>query len=297
MIFGIGSSRQATDLVRGDRPRFVEFGNYAYTTGSGKNRTTHHWGYVAVKLDVPLPHIVLDATSNNALFGSNLPATFDKRSAARPRGRLRPALLALLPRRLRARRAVPVHARHHGAVHRPCRGPRRRDRRRLAVPLRQARLLDARPGDLGLAVLRRRRAARQVRAVGAVARRAAGDGCRGRGIRPSSSPAHVGTAAPFAAPCRALRPPPAWRRPAAASGAPGGSAGCSSSCFVAIPGCFQLVVGRGSSASGFFRLTALQRTAAWRDPAQSSRVASHAARRAACSSGSGTGSDAMRRLV
>ena len=64
--------------MRGDRPRFVEFANYRYTTGSGKNKTTHTWGYVAVKLDVPLPHIVLDAKGNNGIFGSNLPATFDK---------------------------------------------------------------------------------------------------------------------------------------------------------------------------------------------------------------------------
>lgn len=78
MIFGLGSSRQSSDIVRGDRPRFVEFANYRYTTGSGKNRSTHEWGYVAVKLDVPLPHIVLDATGNNGLFGSNLPTTFDK---------------------------------------------------------------------------------------------------------------------------------------------------------------------------------------------------------------------------
>ncbi|WP_194410053.1 hypothetical protein [Microbacterium cremeum] len=78
MIFSLGSSRQATDLVRGERPRFVEFANYRYVTGSGKNRTTHTWGYVAVKLDVPLPHIVLDATGNNGLFGSNLPQAFHK---------------------------------------------------------------------------------------------------------------------------------------------------------------------------------------------------------------------------
>ncbi len=78
MVFAQGSSRKATDVVRGQRPRFVEFGNYQYTTGSGKNQTTHRWGYVAVKLSTPLPHIVLDATSNDALFGSNLPASFDK---------------------------------------------------------------------------------------------------------------------------------------------------------------------------------------------------------------------------
>lgn len=78
MIFGNGSDRHSRDLVRGEQPRFVEFGNYRYTTGSGKNRSTHRWGYVAVKLDVPLPHIVLDALGNNGLFGSNLPTTFRK---------------------------------------------------------------------------------------------------------------------------------------------------------------------------------------------------------------------------
>ncbi|WP_404430155.1 hypothetical protein LG299_11020 [Microbacterium lacus] len=78
MIFNIGKSRQSTDLVRGQQPRFVEFGNYTYSTGSGKSRTTHQWGYVAVKLDVPLPHIVLDAEGNNSFFGSNLPIPFQR---------------------------------------------------------------------------------------------------------------------------------------------------------------------------------------------------------------------------
>ncbi|GAA5145412.1 hypothetical protein GCM10025768_02610 [Microbacterium pseudoresistens] len=78
MIFHDGRSRRSDDLVRGERPRFVEFANYQYTTGSGKNSTTHHWGYVAIKLDVPLPNIVLDAVSNNGLFGSNLPVRFGK---------------------------------------------------------------------------------------------------------------------------------------------------------------------------------------------------------------------------
>ena len=77
MIFHLGRSRLATDLVRGTHPRFVEFGNYQYTVQSGKNSTTYRWGYVAVKLDVPLPNIVLDATGNNG-FGSNLPASFQR---------------------------------------------------------------------------------------------------------------------------------------------------------------------------------------------------------------------------
>lgn len=78
MIFSLGHARQSDRLVRGSSPRFVEFGNYQYTTGSGKNSTTHRWGYVAVKLDVPLPNIVLDAVGNNSVFGSNLPASFQK---------------------------------------------------------------------------------------------------------------------------------------------------------------------------------------------------------------------------
>jgi hypothetical protein len=78
MIFSSGSARMSTDLVRGHSPRFVEFGNYQYTVKSGKNSTTYRWGYVAVKLDVPLPNIVLDALGNNSVFGSNLPASFRK---------------------------------------------------------------------------------------------------------------------------------------------------------------------------------------------------------------------------
>ena len=77
MIFQFGNSRRAQRLVRGHSPRFVEFGNYQYTVKHGKSSTTYHWGYVAVKLDVPLPNIVLDAVGNNG-FGSNLPASFDK---------------------------------------------------------------------------------------------------------------------------------------------------------------------------------------------------------------------------
>lgn len=76
MIFSLGSRRKSTDLVRGTHPRFVEFANYQYTVKRNKNSSTYSWGYVAVRLDVPLPNIVLDATGNNG-FGTNLPASFD----------------------------------------------------------------------------------------------------------------------------------------------------------------------------------------------------------------------------
>ena len=78
MIFDLGHSRASTDLVRGSVPRFVEFANYRYTTGSGKNSQTHEWGYIAIRLDVPLPNIVLDARENDSFLGSNLPARYDR---------------------------------------------------------------------------------------------------------------------------------------------------------------------------------------------------------------------------
>ncbi|GAA1857688.1 hypothetical protein ACFQZV_02460 [Microbacterium koreense] len=78
MIFGHGSSRHTLDVVRGKKPRPIEIANYRYIEGMGENATQHKWGYVAVKLDVPLPHIVLDAVGNNGLFGSNLPTSFDR---------------------------------------------------------------------------------------------------------------------------------------------------------------------------------------------------------------------------
>lgn len=79
MIFTLGHDRGTHDLVRRERPRFVEVANYSYETGSGKNKQTHRWGYAALRLDTPLPHIVLDAVGNNGLFGgSNLPVSFGR---------------------------------------------------------------------------------------------------------------------------------------------------------------------------------------------------------------------------
>lgn len=68
-IFQIGGDRTAYDLVRSSHPRFVEVGNHSYTVSNGKNTTTSRWGYIAVRLDVPLPHIVLDAMGNGARLG------------------------------------------------------------------------------------------------------------------------------------------------------------------------------------------------------------------------------------
>lgn len=78
-IFGIGTSRQVTDHFRTTDDRFLDFGNYRYVTGSGKNRSTHHWGFLALHLDRALPHMLLDSRANNGLLGAtNLPAVFSR---------------------------------------------------------------------------------------------------------------------------------------------------------------------------------------------------------------------------
>lgn len=76
-IFQTGNSRTVPERLYRLGERFIDFGNYRYTTGSGKNKSTHHWSYLAIKLDRMLPQMVLDAKANNFL-GTNLPMTFSR---------------------------------------------------------------------------------------------------------------------------------------------------------------------------------------------------------------------------
>lgn len=79
VIFGVGGTRTSTDHVSSRRGRFFNIGNYRYSTGAGKSRRVHEWGFLAFRLDRKLPHMVLDARSNDYIFGgSNLPTRFTK---------------------------------------------------------------------------------------------------------------------------------------------------------------------------------------------------------------------------
>jgi len=78
-IFGLGNARSALDHFRAVGESSLDYGNYRYSTGSGRSRTTHNWGFLALSLERSLPHMVLDSRANNGLFGlTNLPATFRK---------------------------------------------------------------------------------------------------------------------------------------------------------------------------------------------------------------------------
>lgn len=77
LIFSLGEARQTSDNYHSLGARRFDIGNYRYTTGSGKNKTTHQWGYLALRLDRKLPHMVLDARGNNSILGgSSLPTSF-----------------------------------------------------------------------------------------------------------------------------------------------------------------------------------------------------------------------------
>lgn len=78
MIFRLGHRRLATSVVRMAQPRRVEFGNMSYRVDSDRDHApagarSADWGYVAFRLDAPLPHIVLER--RGAGIGSGLPFT------------------------------------------------------------------------------------------------------------------------------------------------------------------------------------------------------------------------------
>ncbi len=84
-IFGIGSNHTIAERLSRSSTPAVDIGDLRYTTGSGKSRTTHEWGYVAIRLDRMLPQMVLDAKSNNFL-GTNLPSVFSRKQVLRLEG-------------------------------------------------------------------------------------------------------------------------------------------------------------------------------------------------------------------
>ncbi len=79
VIFGTGTDRTVERRLSTTSGRHVEIGNYRYVERGSDNDSVrvYGWGYVAIKLDRRLPHLLLDAKANNAsVFGiktSNLP--------------------------------------------------------------------------------------------------------------------------------------------------------------------------------------------------------------------------------
>lgn len=73
------SSSYSTDIVSRDGEAPTTIANHTSIVGSGKNRTVHRWGYVALRLATPLPNIVLDAQKNNSWGRPALPVALATR--------------------------------------------------------------------------------------------------------------------------------------------------------------------------------------------------------------------------
>lgn len=76
-VFGVGDSREVLEHLTSAEPPLVDYGNTRYAIGSGKNRRTKTWGFLALQLHRALPHMVLDSTANNGFLGTTgLPTGF-----------------------------------------------------------------------------------------------------------------------------------------------------------------------------------------------------------------------------
>jgi hypothetical protein len=58
--FDVGRSRRSSNLMEGTRNgvRWQAF-DYRYSTGSGKNRRTHHWGVVVARVGLSFPRAII----------------------------------------------------------------------------------------------------------------------------------------------------------------------------------------------------------------------------------------------
>lgn len=75
IIFNIGNTQRFVGGIA-DPSQDWFLANYEYTTGSGKNETTHSFGVMRLKLPRKLPHVLLDSKKNNFLMLRNLPGNF-----------------------------------------------------------------------------------------------------------------------------------------------------------------------------------------------------------------------------
>ncbi len=76
-IFSEWSNRMAVDHVRSTEGRFFDAGEFRYDMPSGRGMSaTMRWGFIAVHLDRPLPHIVLEARKRDTWFTGGLPLDY-----------------------------------------------------------------------------------------------------------------------------------------------------------------------------------------------------------------------------
>ena len=77
-IFGEWTNRLAVDHIRSTSGRFFDAGEFRYDMPAGRaGRATMRWGFIAVHLDRPMPHIVLEAQKHDNWFSGGLPLDYN----------------------------------------------------------------------------------------------------------------------------------------------------------------------------------------------------------------------------
>jgi hypothetical protein len=77
-IFGWGVTRWAFHRLATTAGRFVEVGNVGYRVPAGRTQVTETWGYVAMRLDRALPHMLLESTKHGQETTGALPVSVDR---------------------------------------------------------------------------------------------------------------------------------------------------------------------------------------------------------------------------
>jgi hypothetical protein len=79
LVFGQGWDRSVEEhLMAPAGAPFFDMGVLRWLEGDPRSPTVRRWGFIALRLQRRLPHLVLDARSNNAAGVSDLPAGFDR---------------------------------------------------------------------------------------------------------------------------------------------------------------------------------------------------------------------------
>ncbi|MBH0024539.1 hypothetical protein [Salinibacterium sp. SWN248] len=79
MIFGLGYNRGVSQHILRRGENFLDIGNYGYTVNDGKTEFSYGYGFVAIKLQRRMPHLVLDSNKNNFLGATQLPVGFSSK--------------------------------------------------------------------------------------------------------------------------------------------------------------------------------------------------------------------------
>ncbi len=79
MIFRLGVDPTVPHHLFRLGDNYLDVGNYTYTLRVLKNSITYQYGFVALKLDRMMPHMVLDAKRNDSLGATTLPVGFHRR--------------------------------------------------------------------------------------------------------------------------------------------------------------------------------------------------------------------------